>query len=486
MIVSTLSRKCINRRCLSTKALDRIGFGGAKWRSPHYPQLVQTALRQGISCIDAGPEGGDAALAQILENEMPQDRKLQCLMRVGYRQVAMAEAGTDDILGAFFPDDVVVEKDRVLHNIGPSYLNYALNQSPLMKLAEKYSEQLELVVLLHNPEVQKNHNLNDNKDDKLAQQLTESFVELQKFVRESPLHSFGIVSNGFSLPATHPLHLSWKDHVGPAQQQADSAPDFRVVQFPFNLLETSDFHNCKKDAPSHVQFYAMRPFTCYPDRGTSTSPPFVLRDYQLPATMSKDDALQWTHKMTGLPEAYQIALKAAMAHFDAEEILELKSQGIELDTDQRETLDGCKLMQSLLHDVDAGLDKVRSFAAHEEFLLQQVIPLIHDTFESYDEDTAKVLEAFFGAFNLAVKYSIAKNVRHLLLNGEDSGVDSSQLRSPKYKVPEDMRLQEFALRHVWKEKGIDKIIVGASDPDQIVDVVDIGKQLEAEGSSLYE
>jgi hypothetical protein len=197
--------------------------------------------------------------------------------------------------------------------------------------------------------------------------------------------------------------------------------------------------------------------------------------------MNKNDPLQWTHQMTGLPEAYQVALKAAMAHFDAEEILELKSQGIELDTDQRETLDGCKLMQSLLHDVDAGLDRVRSYAAHEEFLLQQVIPLIHDTFESYDEDTAKVLEAFFGAFNLAVKYSIAKNVRHLLIHGEDGGGDS-----PKYPVPDDMRLQEFALRHVWKEKGIDKIIVGASDPDQIVDFVNIGKKLEAEGSSLYE
>lgn len=484
MIVSTLSRKTLGRRFLSTNALDRIGFGSSKWRSPQYPQLVQTALQQGISSIEAGTEGGDAALAQILEHALPQDRKIQCLMRVGYRQVEMAEAGTDEIQGAFFPDDVVVEKNRVLHNIGPSYLDYALTQSPLMKLAEQHPEQLELVVLLHNPEVQKNHNLQDKKDEKLAHQLNESFTELQKLVRESPLHSYGIVSNGFSLPATHPLHLSWKEHVMPALQQ--DAPDFRVVQFPFNLLETSEFHHCKKDAPEHIQFYAMRPLTCYPDRGTSTSHPFVMRDYQLPATMSKDDQLQWTHHMTGLPEAYQIALKAAMAHFDAEEILELKAQGVELDADQRETLDGCKLMQSLLHDVDAGLDKVRSFAAHEEFLLQQIIPLIHDTFESYDEDTAKVLEAFFGAFNLAVKYSIAKNVRHLLLNGEEIHSESSQLTSPKYKVPEDMRLQEFALRHVWKEKDIDKIIIGASRPDQIVDVVDIAKQLETEGSSLYE
>jgi hypothetical protein len=477
MMITSLFRKTIGNRCLSTIALDRLGLGGSKWRSSQYPLLVQTALQQGVSCLEVGTEGGDAVLAQILEKEMP--RKIQCLLRVGYRQVATAETGTEEIQGAYFPGDVVVEKNRVLHNIGPNYLEYALTQSPLMKLAEQYPDQLELVVLLHNPEVQKNHNLQDKKDETLAHQLSESFEELQMLVRESPLHSYGIVSNGFSLPATHPLHLSWQHHVSPASQQ--ETPNFRIVQFPFNLLESSDFLNSKKDAPAHVQYYAMRPLSCYPDRGTSTSHPFVLRDYELPATMNKHDPLQWTHQMTGLPEAYQVALKAAMVHFDAVEILELKSQGIELDTDQRETLDGCKLMQSLLHDVDAGLDQVRSFAAHEEFLLQKVIPLIHDTFESYDDDTAKVLEAFFGAFNLAVKYSIAKNVRHLLIHGEDDGGDS-----PKYPVPEDMRLQEFALRHVWKEKGIDKIIVGASDPNQIVDIVNIGKQLEAEGSSLYE
>jgi len=50
---------------------------------------------------------------------------------------------------------------------------------------------------------------------------------------------------------------------------------------------------------------------------------------------------------------------------------------------------GVSLMHSHL-DVDQGLHHVRSFQPREDFLLTQIIPLIHDTFESYDEDTAKL------------------------------------------------------------------------------------------------
>jgi len=52
-------------------------------------------------------------------------------------------------------------------------------------------------------------------------------------------------------------------------------------------------------------------------------------------------------------------------------------------------------MQSVLHDLDVGLPNLRSFAAHEDALYKQVIPVIQDTFESYDEESAKVLQSFF-------------------------------------------------------------------------------------------
>ena len=181
----------------------------------------------------------------------------------------------------------------------------------------------------------------------------------------------------------------------------------------------------------------MRPLSAYPDLGTGQDAhSIVLADYLLPTmemngsrqeSQSNDadtspqpprNNMQWSHTMSSPPEIYNVALKSAMAHFDAEAILEAQqerlSQGesADLTAQERETLDGCKLMQSLLHDVDVGLSKMRSFAVHERELMQRIIPLIYDTFEEYDEDTATVLQTFFAAYSLAVRYSIAKNTRH--------------------------------------------------------------------------
>ena len=391
-----------------------------------------------------------------------------------------------------------------------------------------------------------NANVNDDDDDdddiQLRQRLATAFQFLQQAVDEHKIAGYGIASNGMSLPPQHPLHLSWHEHILPAarmaheeyqqqqQQQQQGAHDdlktsndFRlnVLQFPMNLLETtgiavaqqihnhfhpprphsnsnenekdsektsSSFSHSKQQLEQHqhdtflqhLQIYAMRPLTCYPDRGTGTGHPFILADYAVPATLEK--TLQWTHQMAGPPAVYQIALKTAMAHFDATELVEAKLAGEELSGEQRETLDGCKLMQSLLHDVDAGLDKVRSFAAHEEYVLQQIIPLIHDTFEAYDEDTANVLQTFFGAYSLAVRYAIAVNTRELLTghahdksssssSSAGSGADSDTATYPD--LPPDQRLQEFALEYLLKEPAIDKIILGATEVDHIADAVQI-------------
>ena len=169
--------------------------------------------------------------------------------------------------------------------------------------------------------------------------------------------------------------------------------------------------------------------------------------------------------MDGPPLIYSIALKKAMAHFDAEAILEEKMKR-ELTSEERETLDGCKLMQSMLHDLDAGLAEVRSLGAHEQDLCQRIIPLIHDTFEGYDEETADVLGMFFKCYSLAVRYSIARNTRTLLQQGGDDK------RGYKYEsIPDEEKLQDYALKYLLKEKAISKVIVGATKPDHVVELV---------------
>ena len=503
-----------------------------------YQQTIQTAIEQGMTTIEVGPneQAAEQALAtayttSIQNNPSLANVPVTFLLRIGYRTIGGETATNtkkdptsimDEInptnskekvtdrphVPVLLPHDVQVDGDsnndndstdtlldetepsspKVLHNIGSEWITTALETSPLVKLAQSHPN-VHIVALLHNPEVQAML-LSSSRQERIQQRLADAFMALETMVRDKNhvVDGYGVVSNGMSLPTDHPLHLAHTTVIAAAMQakeQLSLSPTeslaLQVVEFPANLLETKGFdvaHKLKDFVKektttdptlSQLQVYTLRPLTCYPDLGTGSGHPFILADYLLPATMEKK--LQWSHTIDidTPPDVYTIALRTAMSHFDAEILLEKKSRGEELSPEERETLDGCKLMQSLLHDVDAGLEKVRSFQAHEDELYNKIIPLIHDTFESYDEETANVLQSFFGAYTLAVRHAIARNTRKLLVQGETGS------NIPKYDIPEDERLQEFALRYVFETGGdsIDKVIVGCAKAEHVLDTVEI-------------
>ena len=145
---------------------------------------------------------------------------------------------------------------------------------------------------------------------------------------------------------------------------------------------------------SDLDIYTSRPLTCYPDQGTGTGFPFKLIDYRIPLTLTPTDSssMSWTHKYSGdSPPQYPPALNLALQHFDAEHLLEAEQER-KLTLDEKETLDGCRLLQSMLHDLDCSLENVRSFDAYEDELYNKVVPLIYDTFDGLDEESGSVLQ----------------------------------------------------------------------------------------------
>jgi hypothetical protein len=316
----------------------------------------------------------------------------------------------------------------------------------------------------------------------------------------------------------------------PSSLEAFNNLHLQVIELPANVLEPYGLQVARElqkewqasmssdatgTAPP-LQMQVIRPLTSYPDRDVSTGkqppqPPFpvVLADYRMPTALNNvsstspattaaeaatdDEAPQpvdasvpqpqpqlWTHHMNSPPEVYEIALKKAISHFDADELIEAKQRGDNLTTEQRETLDGCRLLQSMLHDMDVGLENVQSLQAHEQNLYEKIIPLIHDTFEGYDEESSEILESFFKAYSWAVRYAVAKNTRYLLTHGDDPkhkrrrADGSSGSATPMYPdLPSDMRLQEYALRFLLQEPAIHKLVVGCSHPEHVLEDVDI-------------
>ena len=447
---STSLLKATRRRLFATtagpSALSRYGLGGQNWRQfnpESYQELLYQSLLKDVSYFEvAGQEGGDIAMVGAIQSALERNPNflaspITVTARLGYRNLVDASAGGPEALvkseNLPMPGDVILTQlpeegkknssgtydtpSNVVHNLSADYVLKSVESSPLLELQEM--ENLRLVFLLHNPEVQ--------VVDLLKEDPTAGSETRQEFIRErwdpamevlqeysasanstkpNKFMSFGICSNGLGIPKAenHPMYLD-ADAVVRAANKYDQ---LSTVQLPANLLETNGWDMARKikaeTVPFSVDVVAMRPLTCYPDLGTGSGYPFRLVDYALP-TLEDDSVggiqhsgsigpgkgLRYTNDMTGIPSIYQSTLQAAMSHFDAEELIELKQER-ELTMEERETLDGCKLMQSMIHDLDNQLADIRSFAAHEDELYGRIIPLIHDTFEMMDDTTSDILQ----------------------------------------------------------------------------------------------
>mmetsp|Transcript_2164 Transcript_2164/g.4965 ORF Transcript_2164/g.4965 Transcript_2164/m.4965 type:complete len:655 (-) Transcript_2164:877-2841(-) len=482
---------------------DAIGGGGegevADDYVGRYPNDVQVEEAAGSSAADGNADGKDSkAPGGQLDEQSDHDGPSTTTNEKGSDLTTPTEEETSGF---------------VVHNLSREYVAHSLSSSPLVQLRTEQrlggsQPAINLVHMAHNPEAQgaKLAGSGAPLDEIRAvvkERLTDAFIGLETGKAEGLISSYGVCSNGLSLPTSHPLHLPWMDvlvaasdavgYVHGAETIDGTPPDdvvagISTLQLPANLLETNGLSVAEDvkmyldtgegddgdetpprlpNLPSTVDIYVTRPLTCYPDQGTGSGHPFKLVDYLIDTTTTSDLASGmtkvWTNTIEGSrPPHYGPALAATMGHFDATEILEA-GQERKLTVEERETLDGCRLLQSMIHDLDANLDDIRSFSAYEDDLYAKVVPLIHDTFEELDEDSAQVLQSFFVAHGGAVRHAIAKTTRKLLQEGGD-GVKS-------YDVPEGLTLQEFALQHLLKQKQVDKVIVGCPKPEHVLEAI---------------
>jgi hypothetical protein len=512
----------------SKSLLSRYGLGGHHWKSfnpESYQELIREALSHRVSYLEvAGQEGGDIAMVGAIQSAMERSPELSKVpltitTRIGYRMLEDGDAAqkvvpgpADVVMAEAGSDNAAASSNNIVHNVSSEFIHESLQTSPLLEL-QRDMKRLQLVYLIQNPEVQVLELLKNNPEAKhderqafIQERWTPALETLQDYSKSYAQSSesggsisFGVVSNGLGIPAddNHPLHLS-ADTVIHAAQQYDR---FSTVQLPANLLETYGWDMARKihAAVPQVSIAAMRPLTCYPDLGTGTGHPFRLVDYALPSFDGQHpfapggtfdagpmapiaQSMQYTHQMTGVPAIYQIALQTAISHFDADAILEIKQER-DLTVEERETLDGCKLVQSMIHDLDADLEHVRSFAAHEEELYGRIIPLLYDTFEAMDDHTSDVLQAYFAAYAVAVRYAIAKKTRKVLKEGETSGSSSSS--SPTYSdIPSSMPLQEYAVRHMMADACFDRIVIGASTMQDFRHQTELMEMISSDESPL--
>jgi len=329
----------------------------------------------------------------------------------------------------------------------------------------------------------------------------------------------------------------------------EGLPSFTDDQNDSHVQQKQKLRKLRNILPKSVEVYVTRPLTAYPYGGTGwgptsspglaensggssnvlvSTPPLFLKkqgddssgdsdgknidathpirilDYQIEnSPMGQEPALLWSNHHYNQhgprPAAYQPILNAALQHFDADAILEA-SRERELTVEERETLDGCKLLQGMMHDLDASLDTMKSFAAYEEYLMNVAVPLIYGSFEELDEESAGMLQLFFRVHGMAVRMVVARWTRDLLVagwkRGDSSSGDDDEINIIRkkdkhqeqemakvwkvlgfgdfaggYDIPEDVTLQEFALKHMLKDDAVQGLVIGCSRPEHVLEAM---------------
>lgn len=465
-----------------------------------FPSVIATAIQNHIDTFEATLHKEeemrramtDAIMYLNDKGTKVDDRSIKVIGKIGYR------IGNDRLLGDVLQEHQN-ESSSVFHNLSQDYINNAIQKSPLIKLFHERKET-DLILLAQNPEAQGANMLAkgapvDDVRSYVKEQLLEAFTAMEIMSCDRKIGSYGVCSNGLSLPSSHPLHLSWKDiflTASMAMNQVHGIDSNRVanlstLQLPVNLLETRGVQVAneikqyvaslekKLSLPSSIKIHSTRPLTCYLDGGTGSEHILKLIDTKIPIT-ENDSEFVWTNQIKKMPTYYTTVLNETMSHFDASHLIEIKTSGERpLTMEERETLDGCKLLSSMLHDLDVSLTSgnIMSFADYEKDLYTKVVPLIHDNFEELDEQTADLLQRFFQAHANAVRFSIAKNTRNFLVEGEN-GVQ-------KYEIPATQTMQEFAIRFLihQQSKGpfirnnvlFDRVVVGCPRVEHVIEAI---------------
>ena len=208
---STLSKRESNQRiAVGTNKLSMHQPDGT------YPSVLATAIQNNVDTFETtlhkeeemGRGMTDAIMYLQSHGNQIADRSIKVMGKIGYRTASDKLSG--DIIQEQQSGDV-----SVFHNFSKAYIEETVTKSPLTELFRDRKE-VDLVFLAHNPEAQGAELVSKGAptDDVrlyVKEQMLNTFVAMETMAGEGKIGSFGVCSNGLSLPSKHPLHLFWED-----------------------------------------------------------------------------------------------------------------------------------------------------------------------------------------------------------------------------------------------------------------------------------
>ncbi len=212
--------------------MSQVGFGSYRVsiRSNEHRQALILAIQEGCALIDTSANYTNGESEELIGSVLKEYPHLKpfIVTKAGYIQGNNILVVNELNQKNQACEDLVEISQTLKHSIHPEFLENQLDQS--LKRLQRDSVDY---FLLHNPEYYFQSE-NPNQDEYYAR-LKKAFIYCEEEVKKGRIKYYGISSNNFILPLNHPevtdlnKILNILENIG--------ATSFKMVQFPFNLIE---------------------------------------------------------------------------------------------------------------------------------------------------------------------------------------------------------------------------------------------------------
>ena len=252
-----LADKLPGYRDLGTTGLkvSSLGFGSYRVddETREHEDALRAALDAGVNLIDTSSNYGDGSserlIGGILRSMVERRPELVIVSKVGYVQGQSLQIAQARIqMNQPYPE-MVEYQQGCWHCIHPDYLNDQLERS-LIRLSVETLD----VCLLHNPEYFLLDAKQKERTDRTAVQhefyarVEKAFAYLEEMVAEGRIASYGVSSNGLGGPENDMSTTTLSQFLEVARKVGGEQHHFKVIQLPFNLLESSAYPHVLREA----------------------------------------------------------------------------------------------------------------------------------------------------------------------------------------------------------------------------------------------
>lgn len=213
--------------------MGQVGFGGYRVsvRSVEHKNALIAALKLGCPLIDTSANytnGESEELIGKVLRDYPEYTPI-IVTKAGYIQGQNIKIIADLNSQGLAVDDLVDLGEHLKHSIHPDFLKNQIDNS--LKRLQKNTID---VLLLHNPEYY--FKIDGATKDEYYRRIEKAFIYLEEEVEKGRIKSYGISSNNFILPITHP-EVTDLSRVLSIAKNISAKNHFTTIQFPFNLIE---------------------------------------------------------------------------------------------------------------------------------------------------------------------------------------------------------------------------------------------------------